>query len=341
MQVEEAYDMVPATTLYFAEKYDLGATHLNGSFRKVNLLQAIKFLAKSDARVLEVPELLWVRFLPSNVALLAAWKMIGWLRRRPRLAVTYAIENNALPVLLSPRIKLPKPVVAAAGMIIGGLMKAFIDRIAYGSAGSKTLYESLACVQTISHRLIEELPAALAPAKTSSGKNAVFIGELDDRKGILDLMLAWPIVEKAVPDAVLTVIGTGPHSGQVSEWCKERERSRTYAGFLDHEKVKRSLLFADVLVAPSRRFGRWREQIGLPITEAISHGLTVVTTDETGLAAWLAANGHTVIEEDNVARKLPDSVIAALNNPLPPASVAASLPPIPGRIEADTWLHAQ
>ncbi|WP_461172272.1 glycosyltransferase [Arthrobacter sp. Z1-9] len=340
MQVEEAYEMVPATTLYFTEKYDLGATYLNDTFHKVSLLQAVKFLIRSEALVLEVPEPLWVRFLPKNLVLLAVWKLMGQLQRRPRMAVTYAIENNDLTNLLAPKLTLPEPILRLGGLLMGVILRATIDRIAYGSAGSMAVYHSLPGVRGIPHRLIEELPAAVADASTPTRQRAIFIGELDDRKGILDVMEAWPGVESAMPEAVLTVIGAGPHSEIVSTWCRERAASRHFAGFLSHEEVKQSLQHADVLVAPSRRSGRWREQIGLPIAEAVSHGLTVVTTDETGLATWLAATGHTVIEEGRVGHDLRSSLIHALNNQLPRTSVINALPPVPGRIEADKWLHA-
>lgn len=342
MQVEEAYEMVPATTLYFSEKYDLGATHLDSTFRKVSLVKALIFLVRSKADVLEVPEPLWVRFLPMNVLLLIAWKLSGWMRRRSRFVVTYAIENNDLSNLLTPKIKLADPIVRLASTLIGALICCTIDRIAYGSAGSMEIYHSLAGVRDIPHRVVEELPAATAHTTSmTNDQRAIFIGELDDRKGILDVIEAWPGVESELPEAVLTIVGAGPYSQVVPTWCSERPSSRRYLGFLSHAQVKHALRHADVLVAPSRRLGRWREQIGLPITEALSHGLTVVTTDETGLATWLAVNGHVVVEENCVPQQLSSSIIEALKNPLQKTSIQQSLPAIPGRIEADKWLHAQ
>lgn len=331
--------MVPALTLYFTEKYDLGATHLPDSFHKVNLLQAIKILATTQAHVLEVPEPLWMRFLPKNVVLLVAWRLSGLLRRRRQLAVTYAIENNDLTSLLSPRMRLPPLVLHMAGSVLGRLIRSLVDRVAFGSAGSMALYHSLAGVRQIRHRLIEELPASSGSTSSQDRRRVIFVGELDDRKGILDVVAAWPSVESAIPDAVLTIVGGGAYSDQVSRWCSERPATRVFLGFLAHGDVIRALRHADVLVAPSRRSGRWREQIGLPIAEALAHGLTVVTTSETGLASWLADNGHRVIEEQHVPLKLGEAIVSALQNQLRPASIGDSLPSIPGRIASDKWLH--
>jgi hypothetical protein len=41
----------------------------------------------------------------------------------------------------------------------------------------------------------------------------------------------------------------------------------------------------------------WREQLGLPILEGLSHGSRIVTASETGLAPDLSRDGHFVIAQ--------------------------------------------
>lgn len=342
-QVKRAALMTPATTLYFDEKYDLGQTALSSSFRKVNFTQALKFLASSDASTLEVPEPLWLRFLPKNIVLISCWKAFGVLRGRKRTTVTYAIENNELNNLLSPRKRLPNSVLRLAERGLGFLVRRLIDRIAYGSSAAASLYESLGGVDTIPSALIEELPAPAATdnePQPSGRQEALFIGELDNRKGIAHLMLAWPKVEQALPSARLTIAGSGRLSQEVEAWCQLRPTSRVYAGFVQHEATPALLNASTVLLAPSCRDGRWREQIGLPIVEALAAGLTVVTTDETGLAQWLAENGHFVISSGEITGDLATASEKALLSPLPNDEVRGSLPSVAGRIRADSWLHA-
>ncbi|MBT2568955.1 glycosyltransferase family 4 protein [Arthrobacter sp. ISL-85] len=338
-QVQEAHEMVPAITLYFSEKYDLGNTVLDASFRKVNLLQALKFIVLSKAKILEVPEPLWVRFLPKNLVILTVWRLSRLFKDRSRLAVTYAIENNDLGRLLTPKLKLPPFALRFAGAFLGVVINTLIDRIAFGSAGSSALYNSLMRTSSVSQCLFEEIPAPSEFVSETATPRAIFIGELDDRKGINHVMDAWPHVEETVKGATLTIIGGGPYSERVSNWCNQRPDTRIYLGFLPHQEVNQHLRECGVLVAPSRRSGRWREQIGLPIAEGLSHGLTIVTTDESGLASWLAANGHTVIKEAQVECELADALSSALREPLTPFAVTKSLPPVPGRIQADRWLH--
>lgn len=343
-QVGRARRMVPATTLYFNEKYDLGQTELPKSFHKVTLLQCLRILASSDAEVLEVPEPLWLRFAFKNFLMLSVWKLFGFFSSNKRIAVTYAIENNGLDNLISPRRRVSPGVKRLFGVAAGTAMRLTLDRIAFGSTASKDLYHSLPGVRGISCQLIEELPAMDTDVRhrgqsRNNEQRAIFIGELDDRKGVIELMTAWPSVESSIPGAVLTLVGDGKYGAAVQQWCEERPQSRSYRGFVQHDQTGELLFDSDVLVAPSRRAGRWREQIGLPIVEALSFGLTVVTTDETGLAAWLRDHGHTVIPEPDVKPALADAMARALNAPLRREDVFLSLPVIPGRIAADSWLH--
>ena len=82
----------------------------------------------------------------------------------------------------------------------------------------------------------------------------------------------------------------------------------------------------------------WREQVGLPLVEALSYGCTVVTTNETGLAGWLADHGHQVVPGAAATAELAAAVVRALRAPLTVGAVLASLPAEDGRLAADRWL---
>jgi glycosyltransferase involved in cell wall biosynthesis len=340
--VERAEDMLPGTTLYFTQKYDLGATPSGHEFVRVSLPQAIVKVARSRAQKLELPEPLWLRYYPGNFVLGLTWRVSGLLRGRRRSASAYSIENNDVDALLFSGRSVPTLVRKIALAAFGLTARAVYGRLAYGSDGARETYESIPFLRGVTSRTFLELPA---PRSTVSGEaqpgRAVFVGRLEERKGVERLMDAWPAVEEAVPGAVLEIVGDGPLSGEVSDWCRQNERQRVASGALDHATVLRRLEVASVLVAPSQRDGRWREQIGLPISEALSTGLTIVTTSETGLADWLRSTGHHVVLAD--ARDhdaLSGALIRAIERPLDRASVLESLPSTLGRIEADAWLNS-
>lgn len=334
--------MLPGTTLYFSRKYDLGATPPGHQFVQVSLLQAIVRVARSRAQKLELPEPLWLRYYPGNFVLGVVWRASGLLRGTRRSASAYSIENNDVDALLFSGRSVPAPVRKIAVAAFGLTARAVYGRLAYGSDGARETYESIPFLRGVTSRTFLELPAPRSSVNDEGQPGrAVFVGRLEDRKGIERLMDAWPAVEEAVPGAVIEIVGDGPLSDDVEDWCHQNESQRVASGALDHATVLRRLEAASVLVAPSQRDGRWREQIGLPISEALSTGLTVVTTSETGLADWLRSTGHYVVSADRGDfSALSGAIIRALEYPLDRASVLGTLPSTLGRIEADAWLNS-
>jgi glycosyltransferase involved in cell wall biosynthesis len=341
VQVERDRHMTPSRTLYLGEKYDLGATPLPERMRKSSLAGAAISLYLARESVLELPEPLWLRFLPRQAILVLAWKAGGLIRSRPRETVTYALENNDLNgVLFGNRRPIPA-VTALFRIVFRAYVSLTFNRIAFGSAGASETYGALRLASRVKTRQWDELPAAAAPTSTPSriSEGAIFIGRLEERKGLRRLFEAWGHVERRLPNAKLTVVGGGELAAEVHDWCSARPSSREWIGEVEHDEISRLVAENQVLVAPSIRWGRWREQIGLPIGEALQAGLTVVTTDETGLATWLAANGHYVVPAGSAHEQLSQSLTSALSHPNSPDDVKSSLPQFAGRLAADRWLH--
>lgn len=336
-QVQRDSQLTPAEGWFFSRNYDLPAEEVPNHFVPMTTGSALRAVARGDVRVLEVPEVLWARELPRTVAMLLVHKICtrGSSRR-----VFYAIENNSPRRALLGTAKFPKPAVALALMLVGGVARLLVDSIAFGSKGAERSYQALPFLRHVRSVLVEELPARRSTHVTppSGRRGAVFVGALEARKGIPQLQTAWEQVERALPDEVLTIVGEGPLSDQVMEWSRHDTGRRKVMGRLPHASVAELLSESAVLVAPSQRDGRWREQISLPIKEALAAGLTVVSTSDTGLSAWLAAHGHTVVGGNDPA--LAQAIETALTRPLDPQTVVASLPTEDGRIVADRWLHA-
>jgi glycosyltransferase involved in cell wall biosynthesis len=191
-------------------------------------------------------------------------------------------------------------------------------------------------------RLFQELPVPNGEAAAGEPGHAIFVGALERRKGVSVLMDAWPLVEANMSNAVLTILGSGVLEAEVIAWCAERPTSRRYLGLKPRPEAVIEVSRHAALIAPSIPAGRWREQIGLPIKEALAGGLTVVTTDETGLSPWLRANGHRVLplrDDNSPVSSLARAVEDALSNPLDRAGVRSSLPEQDTRLEAERWLH--
>ncbi|MGZ8176961.1 glycosyltransferase [Williamsia sp. SKLECPSW1] len=189
-------------------------------------------------------------------------------------------------------------------------------------------------------RVILALPDAQideSPAPRPRGPHLVFLGTFERRKGILELLAAWDQVRSQVQNAELTIIGSGEHQSAVEVFVRERaECSLVISPARD--EIFALLKQAKALALLSQREVGWREQVGLPIVEALSVGCEIITTEETGIADWLIANGHQVLSTDATTTEIAASLMASLLSGRTPFDVLGSLPLNDGRMEAESWL---
>lgn len=331
----------PAELLYLDTNYDLAGTPLVAGIRRVTMPGALRRFLRTGATTLEVPEPYWMRFWPKHLGLVLGFKAAGVLRHRRHRVVTYAMENNALATLVGGRRRVPGWAVRAVALLIGGVARLTLDRICFASDAARVAYARLPFLSGVDQRTTLELPRANDTSVSAEPLSCVFLGVLEERKGLRGLTVAWSAVEEALPDARLSIVGPGPLQAELEAWAARRPDSRTVLGRLPHGEAGALLASSSVLVAPSVPDGRWIEQIGLPIKEALAAGLTVVTTDQTGLAPWLVAHGHEVVDVDpsGLPERLATALVRALRNPLDRDEVRAALPDRDGRLVADAWLH--
>ena len=127
-----------------------------------------------------------------------------------------------------------------------------------------------------------------------------FIGRLEIRKGLIDLMNAWRSVAEAVPNGWLVITGTGADEQQARRALGDAPRVRWLGYRSDIPQILRSL---DVLVVPSH----W-EGFGFVAAEGMASGVPVVAANASSLAE---------IIEDGVSGRLvaprdPDALARAL-----------------------------
>jgi glycosyltransferase involved in cell wall biosynthesis len=263
---------------------------------------------------------------------LSAWRVHGQI-------VVYAIENNALENVAPGRLALVRRAsVPLRRAVLGRIVGRMIDRVAFGTPDAAEFYSRTICPRgAVTH--IPQLNASRPLAAEKGEGAACFVGEIGERKGIPALMRAWEAVEARVLGVTITLVGHGPLDDAVASWCDEQPSSRRFVGQLSHEDVLEAIARASVLVLPSQPWPGWREQVGASIPEGLSLGCTIVTTAETGLAHWLAENGHFVVEPPGSEIGLAGALETALLNPIDPATVQAALPEEDGRVTADGWLH--
>lgn len=280
----------------------------------------LRAIARPDLELLEVAEPLW---LAEWVRALRYVVLLKVLRRllpgRSRVAVaTYAIENLDVRERLSfpsldSRPRLGAAATAAVTRAVGVSLLT-LDLVAFGTTGASENYRRAFgwALRRTTHAV---LPPQLGPCRvcgpdaaraTHRDPTVLFLGAPSERKGFPVLLSAW--VASAAAEGGWSLLVADPDGAGAPELPPGvAVRSPT------REAVHEMLRAAAVVVMPSVRRPRWREQIGLPLVEGLAHGCRVVTTTETGLADDLREHPLVTLTTPGDARSLGDGLRAAMD----------------------------
>lgn len=339
--LEQVRELTPATVIYRATRYDFDTTAAVGlDLRRAGPVRAAVMLARSTVTEFEVNEPL-MRYGVRGAALaVAALRLRGALGGPRASIVSYGIEN--FDPFSPPRDGLRSRSSAVLDLALTRFVWARLDRMAFGTTASRDLYHRVLgpLGDRASEIVIPTLPAACDCADTGrSGDRVIFVGAFSGRKGFDVLERAWPHVLERRPASRLHVLGKGPLEAAARSWA-DRDGTIDLEVDPSRQRIHERLRGSQVLVLPSQPQSTWREQLGLPITEALSHGCSIVTTAETGLASWLEGHGHSVIAAGGSETELAEAIVAQLDRRRPSADVTADLPERDGRLAADDWLFA-
>ncbi|RII92740.1 glycosyltransferase [Clavibacter michiganensis] len=340
--LERAHELAPASILYRVTRYDFDDRLAEGlDLHRAGRLRAGLVILRSDVRTLEVNEPLMLSSLPATAVALVALRLRELRGGARAEVVTYAI-GNADPFASPVPPRLRSRVRRLAERRLARLVMRRVDRVVYGTDGARDTYLEVlggARLDAVSE-LVPALPARHDARRVDPvAGSALFVGALSERKGVRVLLAAWPTVRAARPGATLRILGKGPLQAEV-EAAAAADPSITVEIDPARDVIHEAMHDASVLALPSQPSPTWREQVGLPIVEALSHGCTVVTTTETGLADWLRVRGHGVTLDAGSAHELAAVLGAALDSPVDPTAVLDALPARDGRLQADDVLFA-
>jgi glycosyltransferase involved in cell wall biosynthesis len=138
-----------------------------------------------------------------------------------------------------------------------------------------------------------------------------FVGRIEPRKGIVDLIAAAPAIRAGAPEAEIVIVGDDPW-GAFPEYLAEVRSAQDVVHVPWQENAAGLMRHFDVLVAPSHQ-----EPFGTVVSEAMAVGTPVVATRVGGLAE--------VVD---------DGVTGLLVEPGEPDALAAAVLEVLGRREA-------
>jgi len=114
--------------------------------------------------------------------------------------------------------------------------------------------------------------------------NILFVGRLEKRKGLGDLLRAYRAMSARVPLTRLIIVGDGPLRGRVESYiARHRLSSVVMAGYVPESVKPRYYDSADIFCAPATG----AESFGIVLLEALASGLPVVATEIPGYMSVL------------------------------------------------------
>ena len=109
--------------------------------------------------------------------------------------------------------------------------------------------------------------------------NVLFVGRLEKRKGLRDLIRGYEYMKERVPRARLVIVGDGPLRSSVESYvASHRLQDVVMAGYVPAEVLPRYYASADIFCAPATG----SESFGIVLLEAMATGLPLVATEIPG-----------------------------------------------------------
>ena len=116
--------------------------------------------------------------------------------------------------------------------------------------------------------------------------NVLFVGLLEKRKGLLDLLRAYQYLQQRVPRSRLIVVGDGPLRGKVESFVSSHRLDNVVlAGYVPAQVLPRYYCSADIACFPATG----GESFGVVLLEAMAAGLPVVATEIPGYLSVVEA----------------------------------------------------
>jgi glycosyltransferase involved in cell wall biosynthesis len=161
-----------------------------------------------------------------------------------------------------------------------------------GHAGDSLLWPNPVDMDAGQVAAIEAEKASFRSRAPGATVSWLFMGRMDELKGISAVMRAWERLSAPVPR--LLIAGDGPLAAQVRAWAAGRPQVE-WLGHISGEEKRRCLIAADALLLPSRE----TDVSPLVLPEALAHGIPVLAAERgaaaeslrPGLTGWLCDIG--------------------------------------------------
>jgi glycosyltransferase involved in cell wall biosynthesis len=150
-------------------------------------------------------------------------------------------------------------------------------------------------------------PPVDAPWEHTNGGPVIgFVGRIEPRKGVLDLIAAAPAIRAVAPGAEVVIVGDDPWDA-FPDYLAQVRAAKDVVHVPWHDNAPGLMRHFDVLVAPSHQ-----EPFGTVLSEAMAVGTPVVATRVGGLAEVVDDGVTGLLVEPGEPQALANAVLAVL-----------------------------
>jgi phosphatidylinositol alpha-mannosyltransferase len=152
--------------------------------------------------------------------------------------------------------------------------------------------------KTLSNKKVQIVPngidinkfakAPTSAVKHQSIKTILYVGRLENRKGVKYLLRAFHDLSEKHADVQLLIAGTGVDEQKLRDYVKDNDIPRvTFLGYISEEDKIHHLHRADLFCSPAY----YGESFGIVLLEAMAAGLPLVAGDNVGYQAVMSGRG--------------------------------------------------
>ena len=163
--------------------------------------------------------------------------------------------------------------------------------------------------------------------------NLLFVGRLEDRKGLIHLLKAFRLIRKTDRACRLLVVGSGPQEREMRRYVLTRGLGDVeFLGRVSDSEKAQLFRTADVFVSPATR----GESFGIVLLEAMAAGAPIVCSDIHGYKGVVHRGEQALLVPPRDPKALAAAICELLDDPARRATMGASGQ---ARAEQFSWEH--
>ena len=184
-------------------------------------------------------------------------------------------------------------------------------------------YEMLRDIYGVEENKLYLIPNGIKPLKhlvkrrhDNTTINIIYVGRIDEIKGVVYLAKAFSIVKRSHKDVNLHLIGDAEDCDYLQQ-CLAVCPNIMYHGRLSHKELEAYYSTSDIGVIPS-----FHEQCSYSLIEMMAYGLPVIGTNATGMDEMLSVTPNSKIpielafnDESEFVEKLAATIVRYIRNP--------------------------